>query len=416
MNKLIIVLLVFLAACSGVHRISNSDLSWLYRDSHKEKPEYLLYNHAKDSSTIFLKMPVSFVPYQKNKSGEQSADMFLKITVFPSYENKKILDTSSFHFTAPFTDDSTAFILKRFYVRRPADKSFLTLNLYDAQGELLNQSFLNEDNSIQGSNAFLFYEEGKDYPLFSTVLGTTKNISITCNDTNQLLWVRCFFRDYPIAHPPFSNKQPVVFSYNSDSTFQLHNDTSGFYQFRSTGKGIYHLQYDTIQKSGAVLYNFGDDYPLVTDANQMVAALRYVTTASEFERIQQATDKKEAIDQFWIDVSGSRERARFLIKIFYSRMQDANRYFTSYLEGWKTDKGMIYLVFGPPKTVYKTSESEYWDYGVYKGYGNLNFTFKKIENPFTTNDYILVRSAAYEPVWYIAVDQWRQGRIIQTNE
>ena len=148
----------------------------------------------------------------------------------------------------------------------------------------------------------------------------------------------------------------------------------------------------------------------------MVAALRYMTTAGEYEKIQQAADKKEAIDQFWIDVSGSKERARFLIKIFYTRMQNANRFFTSYLQGWKTDKGMIYLIFGSPKTVYKTSESEFWDYGYFKGYGNLNFTFKKIENPFTGNDYILVRSAAYEPVWYIAVDHWRQGRIIQTNE
>ncbi len=376
----------------------------------------MLYNHTVDSSTIILKLPVSFVTYQKNKTGELSSSLILKVIVFPAYESKKVLDSISYYFSAPFTDDSAAFILKRFFIKKPADKSLLTLSLYDAEGKQLSQGFINSDSSVQGNQAFLFYEQGKDYPLFSNVLGTTKRVSVESTSSKGVLWVRCFYKNYPIAHPPFSNKPPAVFSYNADSVFHIHSDSSGFYQINITTQGIYHLQFDTLQKSGAVLYNFGDDYPLVTEAGQLVAALRYVTTASEFERIQQATDKKEAIDQFWIDVSGSRERARFLIKIFYSRMQDANRYFTSYLEGWKTDKGMIYLIFGPPKTVYKTSESEYWDYGVYKGYGNLNFTFKKIENPFTTNDYILVRSAAYEPVWYIAVDHWRQGRIIQTNE
>lgn len=376
----------------------------------------MLYHHTVDSSTIILKLPVSFIPYQKNKTGELSSSLILKVIVFPAYESKKVLDSISYYFSAPFTDDSAAFILKRFFIKKPADKSLLTLSLYDAEGKQLSQGFINSDSSVQGNQAFLFYEQGKDYPLFSNVLGTTKRVSVESASNKGVLWLRCFYKNYPIAHPPFSNKPPAVFSYNADSVFQVHSDSSGFYQINITTQGIYHLQFDTLQKSGAVLYNFGEDYPLVTDAGQLVAALRYVTTASEFERIQQATDKKEAIDQFWIDVSGSRERARFLIKIFYSRMQDANRYFTSYLEGWKTDKGMIYLIFGPPKTVYKTSESEYWDYGVYKGYGNLNFTFKKIENPFTTNDYILVRSAAYEPVWYIAVDHWRQGRIIQTNE
>lgn len=179
---------------------------------------------------------------------------------------------------------------------------------------------------------------------------------------------------------------------------------------------MYQLQYDTLLKSGAALFNFGGEFPAVTTIEPMVSALRYITTLNEFNKIQQEDDKKEAVDQFWIDVSGSKERARFLIKIFYSRMQNANRFFTSYLEGWKTDRGMIYLIFGSPKTVYRTSDTEYWDYGFFKGYGSLNFSFRKMANPFTNNDYVLVRSAAYEPVWYMAVDHWRQGRIIQNNE
>ena len=42
----------------------------------------------------------------------------------------------------------------------------------------------------------------------------------------------------------------------------------------------------------------------------------------------------------------SLERAKELIKNYYGRLQHANLFFTSYLEGWKTDRGMIFMIFG----------------------------------------------------------------------
>ncbi|HOM91208.1 MAG TPA: GWxTD domain-containing protein, partial [Bacteroidia bacterium] len=281
---------------------------------------------------------------------------------------------------------------------------------------LFQESYIEADSSLQGNNSFMFYNETTDYPSFSNFISNGSTTKIQNANVQLPLWVRCFYRNYPIAEPPFSSKPPLVFKYASDSSFQLVSDADKFYNLNINRYGMYQLQYDTLLKSGAALFNFGGEFPAVTTIEPMVSALRYITTLNEFNKIQQEDDKKEAVDQFWIDVSGSKERARFLIKIFYSRMQNANRFFTSYLEGWKTDRGMIYLIFGSPKTVYRTSDTEYWDYGFFKGYGSLNFSFRKMANPFTNNDYVLVRSAAYEPVWYMAVDHWRQGRIIQNNE
>ena len=40
------------------------------------------------------------------------------------------------------------------------------------------------------------------------------------------------------------------------------------------------------------------------------------------------------------------QKAKSLIAIYYNRIQNANLHFTTFKEGWKTDRGMIYVVFG----------------------------------------------------------------------
>ena len=115
-------------------------------------------------------------------------------------------------------------------------------------------------------------------------------------------------------------------------------------------------------------------------------------------------------------MAGNRERARVLIKSYYSRVQYANIFFTSYFEGWKTDRGLIYIIFGPPSSVYRNNETEIWNYSQSYNYGPLNFTFDKIKNPFTSNDYQLRRSNYYELPWYRAVDSWRDGRVVNDND
>ncbi|MFZ7118347.1 MAG: GWxTD domain-containing protein [Bacteroidota bacterium] len=416
MNRFFAGILLFLVSCSGLHRVSNTDLSWIYKNSRLQQPKYFLYNHSKDSSTIFLKLPVTAVNYKQEDKSEKSIELTLKIIVFQAYESKKVNDSISYSFTVPYTDDTSAYILKTFFIKKTNNGSLIALRLLGNVNNIFQESYIETDSSLQGNNAFMFYNETTDYPSFSNVLSNGSTTRIQNANAQLPLWVRCFYRNYPIAEPPFSSKPPLVFKYTSDSSFQLVSDADKYYNLNVNRYGMYQLQYDTMLKSGAALFNFGGEFPEVTDVGPLVSALRYITTSNEFNQIQHADDRKEAIDQFWIDVSGSKERARFLIKIFYSRMQNANRFFTSYLEGWKTDRGMIYLIFGSPKTVYRTSDTEYWDYGFFKGYGSLNFSFRKMANPFTNNDYVLVRSAAYEPVWYMAVDHWRQGRIIQNNE
>jgi GWxTD domain-containing protein len=134
-------------------------------------------------------------------------------------------------------------------------------------------------------------------------------------------------------------------------------------------------------------------------------------TKEEFEVMLQAPDRKVAIDKFWLDIAGNTERARALISAYYTRVADANRFFTSYLEGWKSDRGMIFIVYGPPRNTYRTSLTETWVYGDERSPKAMTYVFNKLSNPFSENDFALERSINYKNTWYMAVDMWRQGRV-----
>ena len=119
--------------------------------------------------------------------------------------------------------------------------------------------------------------------------------------------------------------------------------------------------------------------------------------------------KKLAVDNFWLNVTGNPDRGRKIVRHFYGRVEEANRYFSSYVEGWKSDRGMIFIVYGPPDVVYKNSNAESWTYGEEGNITSVNFTFYKADNPFSDNDFRLSRSVIYKNSWFHAVDAWRQG-------
>ena len=116
------------------------------------------------------------------------------------------------------------------------------------------------------------------------------------------------------------------------------------------------------------------------------------------------------MDNYWLKKCGTAIRGKEVIKMYYNRVQDANMLFTSYLQGWATDRGMIYIIFGKPGVVNKTSTAESWIYGAESNMMALRFDFEKIDNPFTDNDYKLERNISYRSNWYRAVDSWRSGR------
>jgi GWxTD domain-containing protein len=164
----------------------------------------------------------------------------------------------------------------------------------------------------------------------------------------------------------------------------------------------------------------------MTSPEAMIEPLAYLASRDEIDELRSAIKPKVALDDFWIKCGGNVERARELIRIYYTRVLYSNYYFTSYKEGWLTERGMIYIIYGPPDKVYKTSEGESWGYSkplIKSSWGGrytvsddyLFFNFKKRTSLFSDNDYYLSRNETLVTYWDQAILNWRKGIVFRLD-
>ena len=122
------------------------------------------------------------------------------------------------------------------------------------------------------------------------------------------------------------------------------------------------------------------------------------------------------MDDFWLAATGSTDKARMMIRVFYTRMLYANQYFTDCKEGWKTDRGMVYLIYGLPNSVNKSSESETWEYTRKQQANPVTFVFERKPSPYSENHYVFRRGDPQSTYWRQAIDSWRKGRVFSIND
>ena len=179
--------------------------------------------------------------------------------------------------------------------------------------------------------------------------------------------------------------------------------------FTTLNRGLYFFQTDSSSTLGSAFFVSDINYPQPQEIKELTEPLVYITTKSEFQRLRSNLTSKQALDKFWLSTVGSPEKARKSIKNYYHNVEVANNLFTSYKEGWKTDRGMIYTVMGPPLSVVKGLDVETWTYTNFTSEG-VEFVFKKISNIFSNNHYELLREKSFDQIWFLAIDRWRDGR------
>jgi len=175
--------------------------------------------------------------------------------------------------------------------------------------------------------------------------------------------------------------------------------------------GYYFIQSDTSKLTGIVLKTTHEAFPKVKDWEQMVQMVTYISTRKEHESLLLATDKKKALDQYWIGLTRNPDTAKDLIREYFRQIEFSNLLFTDFKEGWKTDKGMIYIVMGAPQEVNFYLDREVWSYGGMNESSKIRFTFARVKNILSPHYYTLNRSRAYQPVWFKNISLWRSGKM-----
>lgn len=227
---------------------------------------------------------------------------------------------------------------------------------------------------------------------------------------DQTLWVYHFKPNFFPAAPPMQRKVASGRkSMEVDSLFSIQVNQP----FQLSREGLYFAQADTTGNAGLGIRVTPPDYPSFSRVDHVANSLIYITTSEDIKKMLATDDQKAALDEFWLEMGGSEVNARRLIKAYYQRVAYANAHLSSHKLGWKTDKGMIYIVFGPPHEIINGEDYEIWRYFNQKP-GNQRVDFEFIHKPglFSHNHYQLRRGNHLRGFWYNKVKEWRKGSVL----
>jgi GWxTD domain-containing protein len=366
-----------------------------------------LYNLNDSLTTISIILPAGLIkPDPGTKKYSKRGTLKYEIIG----EGKRIGLVDSATFVVADTSEYLSSISHTWTFKAPAGIDYFVKATYSVPGIfddfLLLEFFSKKNHSCQ--SWFRFQSETGDYISGNNTPFVMPLRLVTEDTSSRQFLVKYFSRDFPPPIPAFVEKYRAPFNYTPDSTFilELKNGKTPFFIPEKTG--FYFFQPDTSILQGPSLFRMDPGFPKVTQHSLMLDALKYITSAREFQQLKSYNYPKVAVDSFWIVNAGRPDLATELIRKYYLRVETANKLYTSYTDGWKTDRGMIYIVIGKPSKVFRSFEQEVWIYGEYDDPRALKFYFNKAQNPFTDNDYVLVRNQYYKSVWYQNVQIWRR--------
>ena len=407
-----LALLLFAIGCKMANKITYINLSQLYAPENRPSISGLrVFNETDSTSKVFVRYNLNELIY-KMPTGKTYRKALYSISyeLFNSYESDVVLDSATFVMSDSLYYKQDFELVFDFDIRAKYPGNYLlqvTFNDLNSKHSNIYPKNIYKGSPYVAQN-FLPVDELGEIIFNNWIKSSTKFRLLSKNQTTQKLFVRYYDDEFPVALPPFATAPTPTYDYVANNLFTVKVDGGTSDLLELPGRGIYHFQTDTSTRYGITLFRFHDDYPNVTEPEQLMPPLRYLTSNKEFNEILHSDNRKQMVDDFWVETAGNEGRAVELIKNYYSRVEYANWYFSSFKEGWKTDRGMIYIIFGPPQIVYRRSDIETWTYGEQGNRVSLTFDFIKAINPFTDEDYILRRQTDFKNPWYVAVDYWRR--------
>ena len=398
---------------------ARNNLAFLYNPSSTPlHPEFDVYHETSTRSRLYVKLfPVELLFNQANPQGVYQARLQIHYELtemIDGRESEYVADSTTTEFSVQMEQSKNIFVANLPLMTREGSRYLLKVTTTDLIRRKGTTNFVHIDRSnVNTSQNYQVISIATGFPSFDKVFHSNEVFYVKYNRQGvDTIYVKYYKNDFPLPRPPITNLNSPIPDYIPDSIFAYpYSDTMKFMLRR---EGMYHIQVDPNQEGGLSLFNFGDTYPSVSSVEDMVGPLAYLANSQEFNELITETNLKLAIDNFWLQSGGTAQSSRELIRVYYNRVFFANYFFTSYKEGWKTDRGMMFIVYGPPNILTKKGDNENWVYYRKSSREPLQFTFLRHDNPYTDKDFWLARNFT-NSLWTLAVRDWRSGKIFYTE-
>ena len=424
----ILFALVFNSCKSTQQSADYKDLSYLYNPTKSPiNPLYNIINQSDESSVLSIRFATSDLFFSEaNPQGVSTAMVMVNIKLFDMKARKNIVDTATLNLAIVKDNSKLDYIYDVPLKVEKGNEYVVEVKILDRLRLITAQAFV-QFNTLSVSNRYNFKVNThfEKHQLFTPLLRIDEYVNLMYTRGHiDSLYISFYKPFQEVPDPPSMLLPEKILDYEPRQIVALpYSDTL---PMMFPKEGIYLCSIDRNIKDGFTFLNLGPSYPKFTTPEVMIEPLVYLTSQDEMTALLTAPKPKAALDDFWIKCGGNVYKSRELIRIFYTRVMYSNYYFTSYKDGWRSERGMIYIIYGPPDKVYKTADGESWGYkkpNVRSKWGSrftvtnsyLFFNFKKRDNIFSNNDFYLSRSESLVTFWDRAIANWRKGIVFRVD-
>jgi GWxTD domain-containing protein len=405
--------ILFLSSCyTNRASVTKYDYSYMYDDNQSViNPKFKIFHQSLDSSTLFYEISSGDILYERIQSdSSMAANVKLKYTLYADRDLNILLDSGNKNLANYGSNGKDALLQNRLTFKFSTRKrAWLSIRFRDENKDFNIVNTIEIDKRENFNSQYFNYYKGKQ--LLFNQRGISEDITI---EKSPLIKENDFImaasqKSFSMTPPPFAQQKKSELKLSSETNFEFQ-----FLNNKYDYSSAYPINYFYTEGDSSAynpIFYFGESFPKLNEVEQLIDPIRYISTSKEYKNLKTAVDSKKGLDVFWLKLGKNEQNAKELLKEYYSRIEVANKYFTSYKEGWKTDRGIIYIIYGVPSSIRKNSNKEVWLYGEENNVLSVQFRFYKPQNSTVSNHYEMVRNSDYKNNWYRQVDLWRQGKI-----
>ena len=390
MKKVILLYLIFFTGCvfAQAEKFNHTPEKKV-----KYYQDFLSFkgNNNKTKLDVFIQVPYNAVQFVKTGEGFEAA---YTLTVSVYDENKKNLITEKLWnekiIATSFEQTSSP---ENFNL---SNRSFeLTPGVYSILTDLLDKDSKDEFNSENKVTVkdFSSLPSMSDIMLISKKTRVENNEKIIPNVTRNVVTDRdplsifydiysdtsgSYLADYEI----YDNKDNSV--YKTTQVVEVQNGSTQIFSHIDSltlNLGKYLLKISLKDSAGNVFDSSAKRFvsrwvgvpSSLTDLDDAVDELIYIANKEEIDYIEAADTRLEKAKRFvafWKKLDPNpADDYNPVFKEYFSRVAYANEHFSTYsLEGWKSDRGMVMIILGPPDNIdrhpfeYYSKPFEIWQY------------------------------------------------------
>jgi len=314
-KAIVSTILFFLFIVATANDFSSKNLAHLYDPDAEIRCTFRSYSEA-GKVTIFIHMAFKSELYQI-----EDYQVYYELKELYSDKLNTEIDTISLIEHKILTEEN--FGIFKFEFNNPEDRKFMFLSFNNRHNQKKFYFDVNIDSDQRFNNSGLFLASPLGIPFFRNYIKLGEPFSIipaSLIPTEKLYFVN-YLQDFDVAQPPMALiSKPVDKTMKIDSAFNaLLSD-----RVHLKSKGLYLVQSDSTSVHGLGFRVTENHYPKFSTLPELVDALRYFSTRSEWNNLYASTDKKKAFDSYWIQVDKSQDKARRIIKKYFDNVMLAS--------------------------------------------------------------------------------------------